>query len=569
MVIKSISKKLLTRVLSFYFILTLIVTGIQIIAEYTNTKSHINEELLTLEKTFSGSLTRAVWELNTQQIIDIAEGLISTPNIKGISIKDDNKEIIVQLGQLPDEHMQEQSTKNKTLESLSQGFFSHTFPLIFEFSGRESLVGNVTISSNNEVIFNRIEVGLYFLIANAMVKTAVLMLLFSWAFSNFLTKPLTELTEQMQGFNINDPEASKLHTINYEKNELTILENAYNHLIDELLFYQNRLVNAQKTIVVANAKLDEHNIQLEQEVAKKASSLSNSMLKMELQKQEVLLQQKQLKEENSRRKKTEIILLETNKNLKNSILELNSIHKHLIKSEKMMGIGYLLSELTSKVEAPMSVNITSVSYLSDLINQLKDKINKNELSKKALQEFIEQSQQSVKLLTTNLNKSVFIINEHNQIAIDQIDNKLKSINIYNYVNDVVNVLQTKLDEMKHTIKLNCPVDIQINTYAGSLSQLIITLIINSINYNFENIAHGHINITILLKKNTISIHYHDNGVGLSQTELNDMFTLENFKQNLNYHVIHNIVTNNLNGSISAYSELNEGLGFIIKFDNIT
>ena len=96
MKVTSISRKLLTRVLSVYFVLTFIVTCVQIGAEYINTKSHINSELLTLEKTFTGSLTRAVWELNTHQAIDIAEGLVAIPMIKGITVMDENEQVIAE-----------------------------------------------------------------------------------------------------------------------------------------------------------------------------------------------------------------------------------------------------------------------------------------------------------------------------------------------------------------------------------------------------------------------------------------------------------------------------------------
>ena len=51
---KSLSRKLLTKVLSVYFILTFVVTLGQIVAEYFNTKNHINGELATLQQTISG-----------------------------------------------------------------------------------------------------------------------------------------------------------------------------------------------------------------------------------------------------------------------------------------------------------------------------------------------------------------------------------------------------------------------------------------------------------------------------------------------------------------------------------
>jgi len=249
MKITSISRKLLQRVLSVYFILTISVTAIQIAAEYFNTRSIINSELLTLQKTINGSLTRAVWELNSQQAIDISEGLIAVPMIKGITVTDENNNIIVQLGTVPPNEvlLAKQITDTQEFSGSMGGLFGHSFPLIFEFSGRTNIVGTVTLLSSNDVVFNRIEVGLYFLIGNAMVKTMFLIFLFSLAFAKYLTEPLRNLTEQINQIDLEDPEASKLQTISYEKNELNILEDAYNNLLDELVLFQEKLTTSQTT----------------------------------------------------------------------------------------------------------------------------------------------------------------------------------------------------------------------------------------------------------------------------------------------------------------------------------
>ena len=204
MKITSISRKLLTRVLSVYFILTVSVTGIQIVAEYFNTKNHINSELLTLENTISGSLTRAVWELNTQQAIDISNGLVALPMIKGITVTDEANNIITQLGEtIPPEKLtvtnkDKLNNEVQVISSSSGGLFGHSFPLIFEFSGRTTSVGRVTLLSSNAVIFSRIEVGIYFLLGNAIIKTAFLFFLFTLAFYKLLTSPLEQLTEQIK-----------------------------------------------------------------------------------------------------------------------------------------------------------------------------------------------------------------------------------------------------------------------------------------------------------------------------------------------------------------------------------
>jgi hypothetical protein len=346
MKVTSISRKLLTRVLSVYFVLTICVTGVQIVVEYFYTKSHINSELLTLQKTISGSLTRAVWELNTQQAIDISEGLIAIPLIKGITVTDEANNIITQLGEVlsvPNQNSQENLTQltsltslseHQSISSLSDGLFGHSFPLIFEFSGRTTTVGTVTLLSSNDVIFSRIDVGIYFLIGNAMVKTAFLVFLFLLAFTKLLTEPLQELIDQMKQLDLNDPEASKFHILNAEKNELSILEDAYNNLIDELIEFQEKLSLSQRETNLANDKLDEQNFALEQEVAKKTSTLSSTLLRMEVQQREMLTQQKQLTEENNRRRKTETTLMNTNKDLKSYIHELSKAQDRLLEAEK-------------------------------------------------------------------------------------------------------------------------------------------------------------------------------------------------------------------------------------------
>ncbi len=580
MKVTSISRKLLTRVLSFYFILTFIVTCVQIGAEYFNTKSHIISELLTLEKTFSGSLTRAVWELNTQQALDIADGLVAIPMIKGITVSDENDQIIAQLGEIGDiESYVYQSTNGTQLSALNidstgEGLFGHTFPLIFEFSGRTTRVGTVTLLSSNQVIFNRIEVGIYFLIGNAMVKTAALIFLFSLAFNQLLTGPLNKLTEQINQFDLDDPEASKLHSIGYERNELNVLKNSYNNLIDELVIYKERFALAQQETIAANDKLDEHNLMLEQEVAKKTSSLSTTMLKMEKQQRELLIQQTQLKDENQRRSKTEATLKETNHDLKSSIIELKKAQNRLIESEKMASLGMLSAEVSHEINTPIGVSITSTTYLSDLLEQLKSNINNQKLSKRSLDEFTSNASHSIDLLVNNLNRASELITSYKQVAVDQTSDKIRKINIHQYLNEIIQSLHPKLKKTNHQITINCADDVEIYCHAGAISQIITNLIINSIVHGFEGINQGQITIDVAEKDGNLQLHYSDNGIGVTSEGMTQLFhpfyTTKSDKggTGLGTHIVQNLVTDTLNGTINIASEVGEGLSYDIEFPDM-
>jgi len=572
-------------VLSVYFILTVSVTGIQIVAEYFNTKSHINSELLTLQKTISGSLTRAVWELNTQQAIDISEGLIAIPMIKGIIVTDEANNIITQLGEVistvpqPSVNNALNSTTSKksehqSINSLSEGLFGHSFPLIFEFSGRTTTVGTVMLLSSNDVIFSRIEIGIYFLIGNAMVKTAFLVFLFSLAFTKLLTEPLAEFTEQIKQLDLHDPEASKLHTLNYDKNELNILKDAYNHLIDELVDFKDKLALSQRELNSVNEKLDEQNLMLEQEVARKTSSLSSTMLKMEVQQKELLKQQNQLQAENNRRRKTETTLINTNKDLKKLIFELSKAQDRLLEAEKMASLGALSAEVSHEINTPIGVSITSISYLSDILVKLQFDINEKRLSKRAIEGFIDNAKQSISLLLNNLNRASELITSFKQVAVDQTNDKVRLIDVGKYLDEIIQSLHPKLKKTNHTIKIHCDKNIEIYSHPGAIAQIIINLIVNSILHGFEGMNRGEIIIDVSVDKQRLHLNYQDNGVGINKEQLTKLFdpfyTTKGDKggTGLGTYIINNLVVDTLNGNIKVSSPSNKGLLYQIDFPDM-
>ena len=140
----------------------------------------------------------------------------------------------------------------------------HISPLIFEFSGKTTQVGDVTLFSSREVVFSRIMISIYFLIGNAMIKTTFLIILFLLAFRKRLTEPLAQFTEQIEDLELNDLEGRHIEIKTVEHNELKVMEESFNRLIDKVVLYREELEHTQKELLISNEKLDQHNLQLEQ-----------------------------------------------------------------------------------------------------------------------------------------------------------------------------------------------------------------------------------------------------------------------------------------------------------------
>ena len=571
---KSLSKKLLTSVLSVYFLLTFVVTCGQVIAEYVNTKDYIRDELTTLQKTFSRSLTRAIWELNTKQTITTAEGLLAIPMIEGIIVRDDSGEIISQLGRsldIRELYSQQLVQEEAIIEDTPSGLFGYTFPLIFEFSGRATQVGDVTLFSSREVIFSRIMISIYFLIGNAMIKTTFLIILFLIAFRKLLTDPLEQLTEQIEDLELNDLEGQHINIETTEHNELKVMEQSFNKLIDKVVQYRQELEHTQKELIISNEKLDQHNLQLEQEVARKTTKLSQAMMDVQQQKYELEKQKLTLTEEVDLRRHTEQELLTKQKEMQRYVDELNLAQERLVGSEKMAALGGLVAGITHDINTPVGIGVTATSFLQERLMQIETAYKEKTLSPKALEEFINDAKQSTSLLTSNLDRASELVASFKQIAVDQASEAVRTINFKEYLGEVIRSLHPKIKNTSHHINLDCPEDLTLNLPAGAISQIFTNLIMNSLIHGFDGVNNGVIDILIKDDDSQVIIDFKDNGNGVSEQQLEKLFDpffttkRDQGGSGLGTHITFNLVKQTLSGEIEASSSPGNGLHYHISF----
>lgn len=564
---QGLSRKLLARVLSVYFVLTLIVTAGQIFTEYLNAKSHIEGELKTLKNTFSTSLTRAIWELNTPQAKSIAVGLMELPIVEGVQIRDENSNYIADLGRTS--KLVGESITKGVVRDHAGGTFGYSFPLIFEFSGRTSLVGDVTLYSSSAIIFSRIEVGIFFLIGNAIVKTAFLVFLFMSAFRTMLTNPLNELTQQITDFNLDDPESSKLDLSIDEDNELKVLETSYNKLIDEMIEFQSKLAGTQSELQQANLRLDDQNISLEEEVAKKTATLSRIMLDLEQQKDELLINQRELRQENENRQFIEDELRKRNTELATSMETIQMAKDQLVESERMASLGGLVAGIAHDVNTPLGVSVTATSFLHDRVKKLQSAYDNKKLTGNTMTSFLSEAEQTITLLTNNLNRASDLISSFKQVAVDQTSEAEREINVSEYLTEVVQSLAPNFKKTQHTIDIHCPDDLSIKCAPGVLAQILTNMIMNSLIHGFEDKTKGAIRLEISEQDNNLVINYSDDGRGLDEGTLKRLFdaffTTRRGKggSGLGTHIMYNLVTQTLGGDIEAFSKPGEGLRYII------
>lgn len=262
-------------------------------------------------------------------------------------------------------------------------------------------------------------------------------------------------------------------------------------------------------------------------------------------------------------------LEDSNEELQTTIYNLKETQNRLIESEKMASLGSLVAGVAHEINTPVGIGLTGITHFIDQINVLKKEYENNTMSEDTFENFLSKSLHIGQIINSNLNKTAQLIRSFKQVAIDQTNDEKRDINLKNYINETIFSLGSITKKIK--IDLICEDSFIINTYPGSISQIISNLIINSTKHAFGKNEKGNISIEISKENDYCNIIYKDNGKGVKEENINKIFdpffttNREHGGTGLGLNIIYNIIVNTLSGSIICKSEENEGIEFNIKF----
>ncbi|MGB2426499.1 MAG: sensor histidine kinase, partial [Alteromonas sp.] len=159
-----------------------------------------------------------------------------------------------------------------------------------------------------------------------------------------------------------------------------------------------------------------------------------------------------------------------------------------------------------------------------------------------------------------------------QVAVDQSNENSRVFVLAQLIEEILLSLRPRLKKFKHSVVVECEPDLCIETKAGPINQILINLIMNSILHGLDEIEEGEIVIKATLSgKRNLHIVYTDNGKGIPdelRKRIFDPFVTTKRGQGgsgLGMHLVYNLVTQALNGSITVESATNEGVKFDIIF----
>jgi PAS domain S-box-containing protein len=271
---KRLSDKIFGYTMLLYLAVVCAITAWLVFETYRSAKQGVYRELKLYENTFSKPLTDNLWSLDMMKLSSLVQGILQTQEIVGVRIVDPNDgQTLARSGWVADTGSGQARYYNREgivaqaadIDAPSD-IFEYSFPLVHKVDNTDELLGKVTLFSSRAVIIERIGNRILLIVSGAVVQIFFLWLCFSWISRRFLSRPLIRLTQSIESFNLNNPQAPSQEIQIAGQDELAGLSRSF-------FAMQTRLAETVRSLQENQHELSRLNEQLEDKVQERTASL--------------------------------------------------------------------------------------------------------------------------------------------------------------------------------------------------------------------------------------------------------------------------------------------------------
>ena len=140
----SITTQLLKVIFFFYIIVTIVMTIVHMSAEFNSTKKNVEHELRVIGNTFAPALARALWDMNVEQLNPTFLGMVESPTVVGMMIKNEKGMVVGAAGTILNEErkvVQMEPDGNTSQKPGYKGLFSYSFPINYQLDNKYEIFG--------------------------------------------------------------------------------------------------------------------------------------------------------------------------------------------------------------------------------------------------------------------------------------------------------------------------------------------------------------------------------------------------------------------------------------------
>src|ERR687886_145410 len=238
--------------------------------------------------------------------------------------------------------------------------------------------------------------------------------------------------------------------------------------------------------------------------------------------------------------------------------------------EKTAALGSLVAGVAHEINTPIGISVTAASVLAEDATDFSNIYKSGKMKRADLETFLDTARESSSLILANLKRAADLVQSFKQVAVDQSSESQRCFYLKEYLEEIILSLIGNLKKTKHTIKITGDANLTLNTYPGALSQIVTNFVMNSLIHAYSEEEAGQIQLDFQREGEQLILQYSDDGQGIKSENISqifDPFFTTNRSQGstgLGLHIVYNLITQKLRGTIQCESQVGRGTKFTLK-----
>lgn len=264
------------------------------------------------------------------------------------------------------------------------------------------------------------------------------------------------------------------------------------------------------------------------------------------------------------RKRSEQAMRAARDEAQSALRDLRETQNSLIEAEKLAALGRLVAGVAHEVNNPVGISLTVASSLQRKVARFAEEVERGDLRRSSLNEFIATNRDAAQQLVANLNRAAELVQSFKQVAADRNYSDQREFDLADLTEQVVMSLKPGLRKQKVALAVDCAQGLTMHSYPGPYGQVLTNLFLNAVGHGFSD-GGGNITITArALGENFVRVTFADDGRGMTpevrRRAFDPFFTTRRDQggTGLGLHIVYSIVTSRLGGRLTLSSAPGEG-----------
>lgn len=259
-----------------------------------------------------------------------------------------------------------------------------------------------------------------------------------------------------------------------------------------------------------------------------------------------------------------------NAELQRSVAALSRLQDQLVEAEKQGALSRLVAGIAHDINTPLGIAVTAASHLQDVFTGQREDLQRAAQSAPGLARLQRDADEALRILLGNLQRAAGLVRSFKQISVDQSGEGRRRFDLAAYLDDVLLSLRPQFKRLPHTVNLDCPRGIELDSFPGAWAQIVTNLLLNALRHGLSAERPGTVRIIAREDGDEVDLRVMDDGVGIPeerQSRIFEAFFTTGASQGgtgLGLAVVRDLVEQRLGGSIEVRSTPGEGCEFRIR-----